>query len=192
MEPKLQTKPNDQNRVLFYQRVYHHQRSAKPQLINLNQLTEPTVIMVDCCGWHYKNIFPEKSIIGLEGFKTIKNFKLDKKYFDKLFDDQRDDVILWPNFQSDNCAIVFDRSPLLKYCSLEKIETILTNVATKYRPSTMVLKQPLMFTDDVRTVDRFYNLAVLSVSNYFVTTFEYNTSADYWYVIFQRKLDNFD
>jgi hypothetical protein len=188
MEPKLQTKPNDQNRMLFYQQLYHHQRSEKSQLINLNQLTGSTVIMVDCCGWYYKNMFPEKSIIGLEGVTTIKNFKLDKTHFDKMFDDQRDDVTTWPTVRTDDCAIVFDRSPLLKYRSLEKISTLLTSIATKYQPSTIVVKQLLMFTDDTRTVDRFYNFAELAIADYFVKTFEYNAGEDYWYVMFQRKL----
>ena len=188
MEPKLQTAPNDQNRMVFYQQVYYHQKLTKAQLINLDSLSESDVIMIDCCGWHYKNIFPEKNVVGIEAFNSFRNFKLDKTHFDKLFDDQNNSKLNWPNCQLNDCAVVFDRSPVLKYCSLEKISKVLSDVVAKYEPSTMVLKQSLTFTDDVRTVDRFYNISQLLISDYFVKTFEYNTDLDYWYVVFQKKV----
>jgi hypothetical protein len=190
MEPKLQTAPNDQNRMVFYQQVYHHQTLTKDQLINLDHLTESNVIMIDCCGWHYKNIFPEKNIVGLEAFSAFRNFRLDKTYFDKLFDDQNNSKLTWPNCQLNNCAVVFDRSTVLKYCSLEKISKVLSDVVAKYEPSTVMLKQSLTFTDDIRTVDRFYHISQLLILDYFVKTFEYNTDLDYWYVVFQKKVSH--
>lgn len=188
METRRQTAPTDQNRMLFYQQVYFHQKLTRSQLINLDQLTESAVIMIDCCAWHYKNIFPEKKIVGFEAFHTVKNFKLDKTYFDKMFDDQNISKLNWPSCQLNDCAVVFDRSPVLKYCSLEKISHILCEVSAKYQPSTLMIKQSLTFTDDLRTVDRFYNISQLVLSDYVVKTFEYNTDLDYWYVVFQRKL----
>ena len=189
METKIQTKVTDQNRIAFYQALYQHQTNIKSQLINLDQLTESVIVMIDCCGWHYKNLFPKKSIIGFETFKSISQFKLDKTYFDKIIDNQRDNRIGWPNLVIDNCAIVFDRSPMLKYISVEQISTILNNVAIKYLPSTIVLKQSLIFTDGPRLLDRFYEIVKLSIDGYIVKTVEYYSEENYWYVKFQKKID---
>ena len=189
METKIQTKVTDQNRIAFYQALYQHQTNIKSQLINLDQLTESVIVMIDCCGWHYKNLFPKKSIIGFETFKSISQFKLDKTYFDKIIDDHRDNRIGWPNLVIDNCAIVFDRSPMLKYISVEQISTILNNVAIKYLPSTIVLKQSLIFTDGPRLLDRFYEIVKLSIDGYIVKTVEYYSEENYWYVKFQKKID---
>ena len=189
METKIQTKVTDQNRIAFYQVLYQHQTNIKSQLINLDQLTESVIVMIDCCGWHYKNLFPKKSIIGFETFKSISLFKLDKTYFDKIIDNQRDNRIGWPNLVIDNCAIIFDRSPMLKYISVEQISTILNNVAIKYLPSTIVLKQSLIFTDGPRLLDRFYEIVKLSIDGYIVKTVEYYSEENYWYVKFQKKID---
>ena len=188
METRQQTKTTDQNRDLFYRRVYHHQTADRSQLVELDRLTEKSIVMIDCCGWHYKNLFPEKTVIGLETISTVKQFKLDRMYFDKIVDDQNSNRVGLPSLDLDECAVIFDRSPILKYCSLEKIKTILNEVAVKYRPSTIILNQSLMFTDDSRIADRFYELAKLSVSGYFVKDFEYTTETDHWYIKFQRKL----
>ena len=71
---------------------------------------------------------------------------------------------------------------------MEKISKVLSDVIAKYEPSTVMLKQSLTFTDDIRTVDRFYHISQLLILDYFVKTFEYNTDLDYWYVVFQKKV----
>jgi hypothetical protein len=157
-------------------------------LINLDHLTESTAILIDCCGWHYKNLFLEKKIVALECFKTIEQFKLDKKYFDKIVDNQNDNLSTWPNITVNDCAVIFDRSPVLKYCSVEKISKILGDVCIKYQPTTVILNQSLLLVDGPRLLDRFYEIAKLSISEYFVKTFKYNADSDYLYAQFQKKL----
>jgi hypothetical protein len=188
METRIQTTVADQNKIAFYQQVYFHQKNSKSQLVNLDHLSESTAILIDCCGWHYKNLFLEKNIVALECFKTIKQFKLDKTYFDKMIDNQSDNLPTWPGMTVDNCAVIFDRSPILKYCSLEKIAKMLGDVCIKYQPTTVILNHSLMFVDGPRLLDRFYEIAKLSISEYFVKTFEYNTDSGYLYAKFQKKI----
>ena len=63
METKQQTKVTEQNKSDFFLRMYYHQTATKDQLVNLDLLKESTVVLVDCCGWHYKKLFPQKSVI---------------------------------------------------------------------------------------------------------------------------------
>jgi hypothetical protein len=191
METKIQTQVTDQNRVAFYQQQYIHQTETKAQLINLDQLPTKTIILVDCCGWHYKSLFFNADVICFETFNTIKNFKLDKMYFDKIIDNQSDSHIGWPTLQLEkleNCAIIFDRSSILKYFTIEKISSTLNTVTSKYQPLIVVLRQSTMFIDGPRLLDRFYELSKLSVDGYIVKTVEYQTDKNHFYIEFQRKL----
>jgi hypothetical protein len=188
METKIQTQVTDQNRIAFYQQQYVHQTETTAQLINLYQLPTKNVILVDCCGWHYKSLFPNADIICFETFNTIKNFKLDKMYFDKIIDNQSDGHISWPTLQLENCTIVFDRSSILKYFTIEKISSTLNTVTSKYQPLIVVVRQSTMFIDGPRLLDRFYELSKLSVDGYIVKTVEYQTDRNHFYIEFQRKL----
>lgn len=187
MDTKQQTKVTDQNKSDFFLRLYHHQTATKKELVNIDALDEHTVILVDCCGWHYKKLFPNKSIVSLETYKTVKEFALDRTYFDRLIDNQSDDQIGWPSLSVDNCAVIFDRSPLLKYRTLNQISNILQTVAHKYTPNTILLKQSLTFIDDTRLVDRFYNIVKLEVNGYIVTQFAYDTHIMHLSIKFQKK-----
>ena len=188
METKQQTKITEQNKNNFFLTVYHHQTKTKDQLVNLDSLKESVIILVDCCGWHYKKLFPHKSIIGFETIKTVKNFVLDKTYFDRLIDNQTDNRIGWPGVVADNYAVVFDCSPLLKYRTVDQIYDILNNVANKYAPGTILLEQSLVFIDDSRLVDRFYNLTKLAINGYVVTKFNYDTDVMHLSMRFQKKV----
>ena len=188
METKQQTKVTEQNKSDFFLRMYYHQTATKDQLVNLDLLKESTVILVDCCGWHYKKLFPQKSVIGFEAIKTIKNFNLDKTYFDHLIDNQHDHRIGWPPISIDNCAVVFDKSPLLKYRTLDQMSNILIDVTNKYMPSTVILEQSLTFVDDDRLIDRFYNFAKFKINGYIVNKFNYNADLMHVSIEFRKKI----
>ena len=188
MDTRQQTKVTDQNRSAYFQTVYAHQTLTKDQLVNLDVLSESTIMLIDCCSWHYKKLFSNKNIIGLETIKTVKDFGLDRTHFDKLIDNQFDDSIGWPSVSETNCALIFDRSPILRYTSVEKLSSILNTTASKYDPNTIVLELPLMFIDQPCLVDKFYTLSLLTINNYIVTEFNYNTNAMHLSVKFSRKI----
>jgi hypothetical protein len=188
MDIKQQTQITDQNRKEFFRQRYHHQTDAKDQLVDLDSLKEFTVICVDCCGWYYKTLFPHKSIVSMETIKTVKNFNLDRTYFDQLIDNQSDDRLGWPSISAEQCAVIFDRSPLLKYQTLEQISTVLNTVAHKYTPATILLEQALKFIDDTRLVDRFCHISALKINGYVVTKFVYDLDADRLGISFRKKV----
>ncbi len=187
MENKQQTKVTKQNKSDFFLTMYHHQNSTKDQLVDLDLLRETKVILVDCCGWHYKKLFPRKSIIGLETIKTVKQFGLDKTYFDRLIDDQQDHHIGWPSVYVNDCAVVFDRSPLLKYKALDQLSKIIVDVTEKYMPNTIILEQSLTFIDDYRLDDRFYNFAKFKIDGYVINKIIYDTDRMHFSIRFQKK-----
>jgi hypothetical protein len=189
MDTKQQTKVTNQNKINFFQTVYHHQSADKNDLVDLESIDQPTIILIDCCGWYYKKMFPQKSIIGFETVKTVKDFELDQTYFDRLIDNQADNRIGWPSLTASKCAVVFDRSPLLKYLTLQQISNILDKISNKYMPDTIVLEQSLIFIDDARLVDRFYTVASLAIDNYIVNQFNYNTDKMHLSVRFQKKIN---
>ena len=59
MDITLQTKVSDINRSQFYKQVYRQQFDTKQFLVDLDIFTNEC-ILVDCCGWHYRDLFPTK------------------------------------------------------------------------------------------------------------------------------------
>ena len=189
MDTKQQTKVTDLNKSNFFQTAYHHQFATKDELVNLDSIDTSTIILIDCCGWHYKTLFPHKSIIGFETIKTVKDFDLDQTYFDRLVDNQSDNRFGWPSLPLNNYAVVFDRSPLLKYLTLDQISAVLDKISNKYAPDTIVLEQSLILVDDSRLTDRFYTIASLAINNYIVNKFNYDTDKMHLSVRFQKKIN---
>jgi hypothetical protein len=189
MDTKQQSKITEQNKNTFFQKIYHHQNNSKEQLINLDELRESTIIIIDCCGWHYKKLFPYKSIIALETFWTVKNFELDSTYFDQLFHFQSSAYVNWPSVPTDECAVVLDRSPLLRYQTTEQLSCILHSIKNKYSPDCIAIEQMLIDIDDSRLVDRFYNIAKLKIDNYLVDQFNYNTNTMRVSIRFRKKVN---
>jgi len=186
MEQKLQTKVTDSNRENFYKQVYNHQTYDPTSLVNLSQLEANQKLLIDCCGWYYKNCFPDESIIALENIKTISEYSLTKNYFDKMFDGRSDDIPSWPKLNIKDPIIVFDRSPILGYQSLTTIKKILESVCATYHPKTVVLRQSLLFIDDSRMVDRFYNISKLSINSFVVKKFNYDIDSFMLEIHFQK------
>lgn len=189
MEIKLKTKVNDNNRIQVYQTVYRQQFDTKQELVDLDLFSNDCVL-IDCCGWHYQQIFPDKKIIKLETVASALQFKLDQKQFDKLVDHQIDkNIIRWPNLSISTPALIFDRSPILKYRSIDNLLDMLNEVIDHYNANDLVINLETMFIDDPRFVDRFYNLANMKILNFTVREFTYSTHTFKLYIHFKRNCD---
>jgi hypothetical protein len=188
MEIKLQTQVTEQNRAQFYQTLYSQQLDSKQQLIDLEKFSNEC-ILVDCCGWHYRNLFPHKKIIALETFKTAKQFKLGLDQFDKLIDDQSDQQITWPDLHLAGSALIFDRSPILKYRSIGNLSSTLNSAVDRYNAKHLILNTSTTFIDDHRLTDRFYNMVEIRIPNFTVREFAYNTSTNKLLIQWTRNHD---
>ena len=186
MDIRLQTKVSDQNRSEFYQQVYRQQFDTRSQLIDLDQFSTDCVL-VDCCGWHYRDLFPNNNIISLETVKTALEFKLDPGKFNKLIDNQQDDQINWPTVVCVDPVLIFDRSPMLKYCSVSSLVDVLSDAVKKYQASQLVVHLHTMFIDDPRLTDRFYNFSNICITGFIIKEFVYNSNNDKLFIHFKRN-----
>lgn len=176
MEPKLQTTVSDQNRHDFLKGVYPQLTQSKNQLVPLDQISATSFIMADCCGWHYKSLWPDRTIIGLETFHSIKNFKLDPLKFQAVIDDRDYADIKWPNLEVEDCALIFDQSPVLKYRNVNSIVDVMSTAAKQYSAKCIVFNFSTLFIDDSRLDDRINSLSKLLVPDYIVTEFLYTVT----------------
>jgi hypothetical protein len=180
----LQTKVTDSNIQNFYKSVYFMQTDSREQLIDLTEFNN-TCIIIDCCGAHYKTVF-EKDVIILETIRSAKEYKFSRDQFDKLIDNQQDNNIVWPTVNVTTPVLVLDRSPLLKYQSISSICKIISQAAEKYHASKIVVRHKLIFVDDLRTTDRFYNFQDFKIKNYCVEKFSYNTTVKEYFIQLRR------
>jgi hypothetical protein len=183
-----QTQINDQNRSEFYGRLYPHETDLKDQLIDIGVIDVNNIIAIDCCGWYYKNVFPEKNVLPIDPIKTALDFKLGKDKIYKLVDNRFANILKWPKFFVDDCAVIFDRSPILKYLTLEQLTTLFNNVQQTYQPKFLIVRLNLMFIDSARLTDRFDDLSTIRVDNTVVEQFNYNANKDYLYLCFRKKI----
>lgn len=186
MDIKLQTKVSDKNRNEFYQQVYRQQFDNKSQLINLEQFSTDC-ILVDCCGWHYRDLFPNNNIISLETVKSALEFKLDPVKFNKLVDNQQDNQVNWPPVACADPVLIFDRSPMLKYLTVSALVDVLSSVVKKYQASELLVHLHTTFVDDPRLMDRFYNFSKICIAEFTIKEFVYDTSNDKLFMHFKRN-----
>lgn len=184
MDIRLQTKVSDSNRDEFYQQVYRQQFDTRPQLINLEQFSTDC-ILVDCCGWHYRDLFPN-NITSLETVKTALEFKLNPTKFDKLIDNQQDHQINWPTVVCVDPVLIFDRSPMLKYLSISELVDVLSNAVKKYQAGQLIVHLHTTFIDDPRLTDRFYNFSNICIAGFVIKEFVYNSNNDKLFIHFKR------
>lgn len=182
------TQITDTNRDKFYKQVYRQQLDSKPRLVDLDCFNAKNFIMVDCCGWHYKTLFPNKTVLSIESAREVQQYNITQDRFDHLFDYIDNGSIAWPNLAIDNCAVVFDRSPVLKYQTIEQLTSIFQQVQSTYQPKFLIARLQLTLIDDSRLVDRFYYLSQLRVNGSVVTEFKYNIKNNELYVCFQRNV----
>lgn len=169
-----QTKVTNANRLAFYQQLYPMQSEDMSTLMDITDVSGP-IITIDCCGWRYRDVF-KKEIIMIETVTAAKQFALDKSKFTRLVDD-RDGPgpSRWPNVDAPGCLLLLDRSPLLKYKTLKQIQDLVQNLTNHYQPNLVRLRGDLMFVDDPRLCDRFYNWTNFQIFGYTIQRFLYDT-----------------
>jgi hypothetical protein len=175
-----QTQVTDHNRSDFYKEMYPMQLDDITGLIDISKAPDP-IIAVDCCGWHYQEIY-KKNIIMLETIKTAHQFKLSREKFTKLIDNRSDDVIVWPKIECGVNTILMDRSPLLRYKTIPDLNYLLDQMGSTYKPQKMIIKGSLLAIDDYRLRDRFYNWIDFSVSGYIISKFLYDPEKAIWQI----------
>lgn len=180
-----QTKVTEANRAAFYKTLYPQQLDCQEKLIQLTHQTIGQYIVIDSCSWHYKACWPNANIIGLECLSTALEFKLQTHQFDKLIDTRQPDNIAWPNLNTNNPALIFDRSPILKYKTVSEIVNIVVSAADKYQANAVFLNIQSVFVDDIRLTDRFNNLINLQLPNFIVKKFYYDENI---YAVYDKKV----
>jgi hypothetical protein len=68
-----------------------------------------------------------------------------------------------------------------------EIVTELETVAKRYRPARILLQNSLLFIDDNRLQDRFYNLIDIQIKNYVIEKFYYDTATTELTIQFKIK-----
>lgn len=166
------TQVTDANRLAFYQQLYPMQLEDISTLVDISDVSGP-IITLDCCGWRYKEVF-KKEIIMIETMTTVKQFALDRSKFTKLVDDRDGLLSRWPKVDALGCLLLLDRSPLFKYKTLVQIQDLVQNLANHYQPNLIRLSGNLLFVDDSRLCDRFYNWCNFKISGYTIQKFLYD------------------
>lgn len=188
MVPPKQTAVTDQNQRQFYQNVYRQQLHSKSKLVQLDQHPADCYIMVDCCGWHYKNIWTQCNVLSIETESSIKSFGLQSESFDGTIDDSDLSSITWPVLPADNCVLIFDRPLVLKYLTESALLSIVNSAAAYYNAKKVVVRIDPNLLDDSRLKDRFDNVCQLKLPQYVVHQFNYSPSE--LFVIYKRKVPN--
>lgn len=183
-----QTQVTEQNRSQFYQYVYPHQSESRDQLIDIAPIDVNAIIPIDSCGWRYKELFPEKHVLPIDPLKAVQGFRLSMDKLYKVVDNRFDPNLSWPKIDANNCAVIFDRSPILKYRTIDQLVTLLNDVQQTYQPKFLIVRCKLKHIDSARLTDRFYDLSAIQVSNTVVDQFEYHADQDHMYMSFRKKL----
>lgn len=169
-----ETQVNDHNRLDYYRSVYPMLNEGADNLIDISYENNP-VVAIDCCGWHYSQVF-SKEIIMLETLYTAKSYRLNQQQFTKLIDN-RNETLTWPNLPNIvDPVVLLDRSPLLKYLSMDKFKSVMLDIVSVYNPSKLLVRGQLQFIDDNRLSDRIQSWQYFfPFPGFVVTKFLYDT-----------------
>jgi len=187
MELKLQSKVSEHNRQEFYNTVYPHASTPASELIQLDKLNASTYVIADSCGWYYKTVWPDANVISLETLSAIKEYKLERFKFQGMIDNRDHTNIKWPTIDVADCALIFDRCPILKYRTVTDIVNVISGAATKYNPKSIIFNASATFIDDPRLTDRISVLASMLIPGYVVINFSYDTVTVK--ISYKKKLD---
>jgi hypothetical protein len=187
MEPMRQTTVTEENRENFYKSIYKQQHDSPKELIDISSMPGD-IIAVDCCGWHYRTLFPGKKIFCLETLLSGIQFQFKKNQVDKLIDNRDIQNLVWPSLTTPECSVIFDRSMIIRYLTVNELCDLLTTVSKKYQPKMISLRGETPFIDDDRLTDRFYNFAKISVPGFVVTRFLYDTATSIYEICLRCKV----
>lgn len=185
MQNMRQSQITEHNKTHVMRAMYPVIQEGRESLIDITQETND-VIAIDCCGWHYSQVF-QKKLIMLETLLNAKYFKLGLEYFTKLIDD-RDNTLLWPNIPNiSNPVVLLDRSNILRYRTMTELKSIIQNIVTCYTPSKIIIRGRLEFLDDSRLGDRLHTwFDFFPIDNYITVKFLYDTTTMIYSVDLKR------
>ena len=151
----------------YYNHTYRQQFDKADKLIDLSAYTAAKFILVDCCGWHYKKVFPADNIVSIEKsmWSNVADF---------TFSDDR--PIQWPQVDITKPTLVFDRSTILRYLAVEEFSAVLEQAVDSFKPERILVRANTVFIDDNRLTDRIHNLHKIQVNGYVVERFLYDTT----------------
>jgi len=185
MEHYKKTEVTDSNRNDYFRAVYKVQTLRKDELINLHQYSTFPIVIVDSCGWYYKEHFPNANIVKFEGIQTCKMYNLSPNHFDKLFNDNTE-IPKIPNLDFKNSTLIIDHSPvLLKYRTVAQAKEILEQCCYAVSAETARIRMSLVTFGDERFCDRAASLLTMVPDNYIITSVHYTT--EMFDVEFRRK-----
>ena len=182
-----QSKITEQNKTEFMRGMYPVVQEGRESLIDITQETHD-IIAIDCCGWHYSQVF-QKKLIMLETLLNAKYFKLDPECFTKLIDD-RSDTLVWPKILNiSNPVVLLDRSNILRYRTMPELKSVIQDIVACYTPSKIIIRGRLAFIDDSRLRDRLHTwFDFFPIDNYITTKFLYDTTT-MMYVVDLKRLE---
>lgn len=167
-----QTKVTDTNRSDFFKAVYPHQTKTKDQLIQLDKLNSNTVIVIDSCGWYYKELWSDLNVVSIETRHSIDQYHLTS--VDGVIEEDPYSDFVWPNIIHSNTAIVLDYAPITKYRTFQELTKLLADAAKCYNASTVTFRQYVCFVDVPKLGCIFEELSLLRIPGYIITEFLYD------------------
>jgi len=175
MQYTLTTYPTDRNRDEFYRMLYRVQNLPKDQLIDLGDLdTSCPILIIDSCGWYYRQHFPGHDITVIESVTVCKDYRLGLDRFDKMFDN-RNQQMRWPRLPVIDPVLILDQSPLLfKYQAPGDVPKALEPMISLYRPREIRMRVSLVTLDDPRFCDRVQHITSMIPPGYVVSYLEYD------------------
>ena len=179
--------PTDTNRDAYYQHVYHMQKDSIDKLIDVSAIDNP-ILFIDCCGWHYRDLYPEKEIHSFETVNTAVTYKINRAKFNRLIDERTIPDIKWPRYNLQRCVLIFDRSPLLKYQTIEDFVKIINSAGAQYLAESIIIRGSLLFINDNRLVaERINNFSSLVFADFSIKYFLYDTENLQYKIVLKSK-----
>lgn len=184
METKTQTTIDQQNREDFLSTVYNNSFD----LIDLDAMSAELFVLVDAIrARQYHKKFPNKKFLTLATVSNAKDYGLDRTEFDHLVDDRVHDQIVWPRISAQNCAIILDCIPVLKYLTIAELTSVFDRVATLYQPDQIYFRSVACFVDDNRLAPRINQFCELCPKSHVVQKLVYDSARDLLEIDMRKK-----
>jgi hypothetical protein len=184
METKTQTKIDNHNREDFLSTVYNNSFD----LINLDIMSAEIFVLVDAIrAQQYHKKFPHKKFLTLATISNAKDYGLNHNDFDHLVDDRVHNQIVWPRISIQNCSIILDCIPALKYLTVDELTAVFDRVANLYQPDQIHFRSVACFVDDNRLAPRINQFCNLCPKSHVVKKLVYDSDQDLLEIEMRKK-----
>jgi hypothetical protein len=164
-----QTKVTNDNRIDYFLSVYRVQQFQKNELFDLSLYQHKKVVAIDSCGWYYQQLFFE--LTKIEHVQTVKEYQLDQKKFDRLFNKIE-------NIKETGDVLLLDHCPeIFKYKTDIELKDILNVLTNNIQPEQCLIRMDCVTLGDNRLTDRFKNLCRIVPESYVVEYFNYSVAS---------------